>query len=292
MTRSCRLRRPQQASNPHRVLYDSPRRSGKFVLRKGQGVPEEIGPRPCLVLTCSSLAVRDITSEPALLSGTFADVANWLYEKYESRILPYRHDPNSAHYRPLIIFTSPSGETISHEQVVAPVVHRVTPIAWKPAFTTRKAFPEVSSQCSSAPQIVEHVFEVAKYVGAAGIGGVIGNRTDAAVLNAFARAGKLWSRRQWSRAIRKHPDALPADAAIDCAKAAVKALFASQVRDHELHVRDQRLDKRGQWRISLRLGGPKPGTYSYDVRIPSGDPSTARISVTSDSALRNLRKLQ
>ncbi|CAL9614646.1 hypothetical protein SUDANB176_05701 [Streptomyces sp. enrichment culture] len=123
---------------------------------------------------------------------------------------------------------------------------------------------------SSLPAVVDTVVNLAGYAGAAAIGGVIGNRADAAVRALVASARERWSRRHAA------PDApLSEEEAVEVAKAAAAAHgFAEDaLRFDGAELREDS----GSWVVRLGSGGEHGETLT--AVVPPGDPQRARVLI-------------
>jgi hypothetical protein len=132
------------------------------------------------------------------------------------------------------------------------------------------------SRNAAYPEIVHTIVEVASYLGAAGLGGIVGNRTDAMFVDAarhlFSSVHDRWIRRAASR------DAgLSEDEAVDAAKAAAIAL---EYEPMTLAVISAIQGDDKSWLVMLRARRKSVGYYeSLRARIPAGDPSSATILI-------------
>ncbi|MBB5067186.1 hypothetical protein [Saccharopolyspora gloriosae] len=126
---------------------------------------------------------------------------------------------------------------------------------------------------------VEYVVQVASYVGAAGLGGVIGNRADASTVAAakalFRSATSRWHRRREDAA----DAALTEQEARDIARGA--ALTMHWVgEDSLLEVVES--ERHGQsWTVRLRHRRSGGAAEILHVTVGSGDPGQARIIVVA-----------
>ena len=115
---------------------------------------------------------------------------------------------------------------------------------------------------------VQTAIDVATFIGSAGIGGVIGNRADAAVVS---RARGIFAavRDRW---LGREGDALTERDAVDAAEAAALTIgyAAGDLRVESAERRDD-----GSWLIRFRAGG-----QILRATVPSGDPMNARILIT------------
>jgi hypothetical protein len=133
-------------------------------------------------------------------------------------------------YRPLIMASWGALSNVSTE---------------KPPETTGAGFEGISN-------ILDHVVEVATYLGAAGAGGIIGNRADAATVRSvkelFTRVRERWLSRK-----PEQDKALSRDEASDAARAVAGALGYPL---ESLSVRTAEQREKGSW--VLILGNPDP----------------------------------
>ncbi|MFD1937582.1 hypothetical protein ACFSKW_39555 [Nonomuraea mangrovi] len=122
--------------------------------------------------------------------------------------------------------------------------------------------------------VLDHVVEVATYLGAAGVGGIVGNRADAATVRSvkelFTRVRERWLSRK-----PEQDEALSRDEASDAARAAANALGYPL---ESLSVRTAEQREEGSW--LLILDGRRRGTVEHlRVTVPPGDPGNATIFV-------------
>jgi len=234
-----------------------------------------------ITLVCEELGVRDDITETQLLAGTFGDLAEWLYDKHKDEIYrnlklfnPEAFWPETVPVK--ITFNLHTGGRIYHPRLVSTLIRQRNPIRWQPVLGRLRQPSKDDYAKQSQP--LEVAVEVARYVGAAGIGGIVGNRADAAVVwsakSLIRRARKLW-RRQRSRAggdALLNADALDRDAAIACARAAVMMIMHSDATGRsEVAVESQQMDENGRWRVRVIHFEPGVATTVYNVRVPPGD---------------------
>ncbi|MEU6038650.1 hypothetical protein ABZ801_24895 [Actinomadura sp. NPDC047616] len=114
--------------------------------------------------------------------------------------------------------------------------------------------------------------EVATYLVATGLGGVIGNRSDAPAKRLFEAVVERWRRDQ-------RREALTIDEAVDAAKAAI---YAAQRRGipRTVDVISARRRRNGSWTVRLRVEDSRR-RLPVAVVIPEGDPANAKIHITS-----------
>ncbi|TDD93327.1 hypothetical protein [Actinomadura rubrisoli] len=124
-------------------------------------------------------------------------------------------------------------------------------------------------------QAVAAVVEVGPYLGAAAVGGVIGNRADASVVAATTRILRAVRERWRQRTGSVESAPLSQDEAVDAARAV--ALTQGFTLDH-CHVAVAEYNSSsGDWIILLDRV-PRDGRV-LRVRVPSGDPAQATILI-------------
>jgi hypothetical protein len=130
--------------------------------------------------------------------------------------------------------------------------------------------PQPEPALPSVPHIVKMAVEVATYLGAAGIGGIIGNRADSVVVRTTSRLFQS-VRDRWQSRGADTDGPLSEEEAVDAAIAAALA------RDYHLEsLRVTRAEQRpdGSWRVSL--AAPR---LTLRVMVPTGDPADATILI-------------
>jgi hypothetical protein len=129
--------------------------------------------------------------------------------------------------------------------------------------------------------ILDHVVEVATYLGAAGVGGIVGNRADAvavkSVKHLFAKVRERWLSRRPAG-----DESLSRDEASDAARAAATALGHS-LESLTVRTAEQRDD--GSWLLILDARG-RGSAERLRVTVPTGDPGRAAIFVLPDFSPR------
>lgn len=114
---------------------------------------------------------------------------------------------------------------------------------------------------------METAVEVAGYLAAAGIGGVIGNRADSAVVQLFTSVRDRWR----NRGAGTDDAPLHEDEATDAATAAALTLGYDP---ESLNVQAAEHQADGSWRLTLLTP-----TAELHVRVPPGDPTNATILI-------------
>ncbi|MBC6456595.1 hypothetical protein [Actinomadura sp. HBU206391] len=120
----------------------------------------------------------------------------------------------------------------------------------------------------SARGVVEMAVEVATYLGAAGIGGIIGNRADSVVTRTASRLFQSVRDRWQSRGADGH---LSEEEAVD---AAIAAALAHDYHLESLRVTSAEERSDGSWRVSLAAPG-----LTLRVLVPTGDLAEATILI-------------
>ncbi|SEG91761.1 hypothetical protein SAMN04489712_13043 [Thermomonospora echinospora] len=124
---------------------------------------------------------------------------------------------------------------------------------------------------AASPQdIMEVAIEVATYLGAAGIGGIIGNRTDSVVVRAASRLFQS-VRDRWQSRGADTDGPLSEEEAVD---AAIAAALAHDYRLESLRVASTEQRSDGSWRVSLTAPH-----LTLRVLVPAGDPADATILI-------------
>ena len=258
--------------------------------------PTAAGPSG-ITLVCEELGVRDDVAEAQLLEGTFGDLAEWLYDKHRGAIWKHLKLPSPEALWPTvapirIIFNLHTGGRIYHPRLVSTTIRQRNPIRWQPVLGRLRCPAKENYAKESQP--LEVILDVAKYVGLAGIGGIVGNRADATIVRSamslIRRARKVW-RRQRRRTSGEelhqlNADALDRDAAIACARAAVMMMHPGTSGRSEVAVESQQIDEDGRWRVRVIQFDPGFATTIYNVRIPPGDPAKAKIKIRLESRQR------
>lgn len=140
----------------------------------------------------------------------------------------------------------------------------------QPAVPDRIAPPHSEPGLPAASHFVEMAVEVATYLGAAGIGGIIGNRADSVVARTVSRLFQS-VRDRWQSRGADSDGPLSEEEAVDAAIAAALA------RDHpleSLRVASAEQGSDGSWRVSL--AAPR---LTLRVLVPTGDPADATILI-------------
>ncbi|MFF5262509.1 hypothetical protein ACFY4C_26530 [Actinomadura viridis] len=126
------------------------------------------------------------------------------------------------------------------------------------------------STSHAAPPVLEVVIEVASYLGAAGLGGIIGNRTDSVAVRAASRLFQS-VRDRWQSRGEGTDGPLSEEEAVD---AAIAAALAHDYRLEALRVAGAEQRPDGSWRVSLTAP-----LLTLRVRVPAGDPADATILI-------------
>jgi hypothetical protein len=131
--------------------------------------------------------------------------------------------------------------------------------------TSAQAGSVTDTERGTLPAVMEIAVNLAGYLGAAAIGGVIGNRTDAQVQRLVHEVHQRW------RARRPGPhDPLARDEAVEVAAAAATTQDFDDLELVSAHLRSDT----GSWEVRLRSGDD-----TLTVGVPPGDPSRARIVI-------------
>ncbi|GLW62756.1 hypothetical protein Arub01_10000 [Actinomadura rubrobrunea] len=138
--------------------------------------------------------------------------------------------------------------------------------------------PERSAPAFARPEVLEIAVHAASYLGVAALGGIIGNRADAAVVELFRSVHRRWRRRTGGD---DRNASLDRDEAVDAAKAAV---LAHGYEADGVRVQQAEQDANGDWTVVL-AGAPRHGAMPEHVRVrvPKGDPAEATILIMSRS---------
>jgi len=144
--------------------------------------------------------------------------------------------------------------------------------------------PAGPGSLAPAGEILQHVVEVASYIGTAGLGGVIGARADAALMTAVKRLHRRRNRRKrqagwlfrrthdrWQRRAAQANDPLSKGEAVDAARAAALTRGYALA---DLAIAGTQQESDGSWRVMLTAAGD-----NLRVLVPPGDPSHAKILI-------------
>lgn len=143
-----------------------------------------------------------------------------------------------------------------------------------PSYATGAAGETDAASPGSAPaDMVETIVQVASYALAAGVGGVIGNRSDAGAVALFRATFRKWRLRTSGSSQGDGDPPLVEEEAIALAKAAACQHGYDPDR---LEVAEAREDPDGTWVISLR---PRPYGDWLRVRVPSGNPLEVTVLI-------------
>jgi hypothetical protein len=128
----------------------------------------------------------------------------------------------------------------------------------------------------AAPEIATTIIHVASYLGAAGLGGIVGNRADATLVAGARRLFRSVHDR-WRRRASTSDAALSEDEAIDAAKAAAITL---EYEPTTLTVISAIQDTDKSWLVNLGARHKPLETNEFlRARVPAGDPSATSILI-------------
>ncbi len=131
------------------------------------------------------------------------------------------------------------------------------------------------------PELIEFFVQVGPYVGAAAVGGIIGNRADAGTVAVATRMFRS-VRDRWQRRRVTDTEPLSRDEAVEAATAAA---IAQGYSPDGIRCASAVRDQLGTWVVVLLAcfdefeGLPFPPRERLHVRVPPGDPAQATIVI-------------